>query len=179
MQNHSSSTAEQRPLVLYVDDEALARKYFAKMIEEFADVVTAGTTAEARGVLAEKGDRIALCVSDERMPGESGVPFLAEMREKYPHVCRILTSAYADIENLQRAINHAAVFRFIPKPWNHEQLTEVIREALKKQAECSSSAEVSAGPAPEAFDALEQVEAALKALEESASQLMSHSMPKG
>jgi two-component system probable response regulator PhcQ len=81
-------------------------------------------------ILASDGDHISVVVSDERMPRESGVSFLTNVRKSWPSTVRILTSAYADIENLQQAINGAGVYRFVPKPWDFDELCRTMQEAL-------------------------------------------------
>ena len=81
-------------------------------------------------MLASGGDTISVVVSDERMPHDSGVSFLTNVRKSWPSTVRILTSAYADIENLQQAINGAAIYRFVPKPWDFDELCSAMQEAL-------------------------------------------------
>jgi two-component system, probable response regulator PhcQ len=123
-------TAKSAPIVLYVDDEPLSQKYFASAIAPFAEVLTASDPIAARKILAERQMDISVVVSDERMPLETGVPFLTDVRKSWPGVRRVLTSAYADLDNLQQAINDAAICQFVPKPWDIEQLCSAVREAL-------------------------------------------------
>lgn len=123
-------TPKSTPIVLYVDDEPLSLKYFASAISPFAEVMTASDPIAARKILAEHPNVISVVVSDERMPLETGVPFLTDVRKSWPDVRRVLTSAYADIDNLQHAINDAAICQFVPKPWNLDQLCAAVRVAL-------------------------------------------------
>lgn len=122
------------PTVLYVDDEPLSQKYFASAIAPFASVITASNAIEARKILEANPSTISVVVSDERMPIETGVPFLADVRKSWPGVRRVLTSAYADLENLRLAINDAAICQFVPKPWDTDQLCAAVREALTMPA---------------------------------------------
>lgn len=124
------SSAQKAPMVLYVDDEPIALKYFKASIGGMAEVVTAANPREAYDVLDTRGGEIAVVVSDERMPVERGVDFLRSVKDRWPSTRRVLTSAFADVENLQRAINDAAIFRFIPKPWDADQLNSVMACAL-------------------------------------------------
>lgn len=71
-----------------------------------------------------------LVISDQRMPGMSGVDFLNTMREVAPATVRLMLSASTDFDTALAAINEAQVFRFIAKPWRPEELQENIREAL-------------------------------------------------
>ena len=96
------------------------------------DAAGADTTEAALKILESEGDAISVVVSDERMPRDSGVSFLSDVRKSWPSTVRILTSAYANID-LQQAINGAAIHRFVPKPWNLDELCEAMREALQAE----------------------------------------------
>jgi two-component system probable response regulator PhcQ len=125
-----ADAATTRPTILFVDDEPLSRKYFKASIGQYANVLTAGTAGAALEIMASEGEAISVVVSDERMPHESGVSFLANVRKSWPSAVRILTSAYANIDNLQEAINGAAIYRFVPKPWDLNELCSAMQEAL-------------------------------------------------
>jgi two-component system probable response regulator PhcQ len=86
-------------------------------------------------------------VSDERMPRESGVSFLSEVRKSWPSTVRVLTSAYANIDNLQHAINDAAIYRFVPKPWNIDELCTAMQDALHVERSAAAVSEPVLGPA--------------------------------
>ena len=62
-----------RPAVLYVDDEEQALKYFPKVLAKGFEVLTANSAASAITVLEAHGERIGVLVSDQRMPGRTGV----------------------------------------------------------------------------------------------------------
>ena len=126
--------------ILFVDDEPLSLKYFKASVGKYANVVTANTPEAALKILEAEGDAISVVVSDERMPRDSGVSFLSNVRKSWPSTVRILTSAYANID-LQQAINGAAIHRFVPKPWDLDELCSAMQEAL--QAEALSSDTVS------------------------------------
>jgi len=126
----SEQTAVARRTILFVDDEPLSQKYFKASVGRYANVLTASNPDAALKMLADSGDTISVVVSDERMPHDSGVSFLTNVRKSWPSTVRILTSAYADIENLQQAINGAAIYRFVPKPWDFDELCSAMQEAL-------------------------------------------------
>jgi len=115
--------------ILFVDDEPLSLKYFKASVGRYANVVTADTPEAALKILESEGDAISVVVSDERMPRDSGVSFLSNVRKSWPQAVRILTSAYANID-LQQAINGAAIHRFLPKPWDLDELCAAMQEAL-------------------------------------------------
>jgi two-component system probable response regulator PhcQ len=130
MASTSQQAALARRTILFVDDEPLSQKYFKASVGQYANVLTASTPDAALKILTSGGDPISVVVSDERMPHESGVSFLTNVRKSFPSTVRILTSAYADIENLQQAINGAAIYRFVPKPWDFDELCSAMQEAL-------------------------------------------------
>src|SRR5450830_589833 len=86
------------PTILYVDDEANALKYFQRAIAPLAHVLTATSVEEGKRILDEQGGRIAVLVSDQRMPGAYGNALLSYAWDRYPHIVRILTTAYSELE---------------------------------------------------------------------------------
>lgn len=134
MSAQTETVAARHPggTILFVDDEPLSLKYFKASVGKYAKVVTADTTEAALKILESEGDAISVVVSDERMPRDSGVSFLSDVRKSWPSTVRILTSAYANID-LQQAINGAAIHRFVPKPWNLDELCEAMKEALQAE----------------------------------------------
>lgn len=130
--------------ILFVDDEPLSLKYFKASVGKYANVVTADTPEAALKILESEGAAISVVVSDERMPRDSGVSFLSDVRKTWPSTVRILTSAYANID-LQQAINAAAIHRFVPKPWDLDELCSAMQEALQGDAAGSDTVAPSFG----------------------------------
>ncbi len=133
--------------ILFVDDEPLSLKYFKNSVGKYANVVTASSPEAAMQILATSGNDISVVVSDERMPRDSGVSFLSEVRKSWPSTVRILTSAYADSDNLQQAINDAAIYRFVPKPWDLDELCAAMEDALHAERSAAALTEPVLGPA--------------------------------
>jgi DNA-binding NtrC family response regulator len=111
--------------ILLVDDEphvtdALSR-HFTK--RQFL-IRKATSAAEAYRILEHH--RVDVVVSDERMPGESGTEFLANVRSRYPNTIRIILSGQASLEAAVRAINEGEVYRFFLKPCNPTDLVFTI-----------------------------------------------------
>ncbi len=118
--------------ILFVDDEvnilrSLQRLFFD---EEDYEVHTAESGAEALDMLEKEGLRPAVIVSDQRMPGMSGSEFLSEVRRRLPEAMRIILTGYADINAAVEAINVGAVYRYIMKPWDDDELKLAIRDAV-------------------------------------------------
>lgn len=77
-----------------------------------------------------KHEPVDLILSDYRMPEMDGTTFLVATRESQPDASRLILSGYADLNGLQRAINEAAIDRFISKPWNDYELMATIAQSL-------------------------------------------------
>src|SRR4051812_8423308 len=120
-----------RPAVLYVDDEEQALKYFPKVLAKGFDVLTANSAAAGIAVLEAQGDRIGVLVSDQRMPGRTGVDLLTEVRRRWPGIVRILLTAYADLESAIAAVNAGAIHKYLNKPVEIEPMRQTLTEALE------------------------------------------------
>ena len=91
--------------ILCVDDEeniltALERTFLE---EEDYEILTANSGEEGLKLL--EGNQVDLIISDQRMPGMSGVEFLKKARELYPDTIRIALSGFADFDTITKAIN--------------------------------------------------------------------------
>ena len=117
--------------ILYVDDEAMALKYFERLVSPLAPVITALSVAQGKEVLEQRGAEIAVLVSDQRMPGAYGNELLRYARERHPGVVRMLTTAYSELGEAIEAINSGEIYRYITKPWDLESLHADLRNALE------------------------------------------------
>ena len=117
--------------VLFVDDESQALKYLPRALAHVCPIKTAGSVREAIGIL-DGSDRIAVIITDQMMPEERGTKLLAHARDNYPHIVRILTTAYADLSSAIESINSGEIFRFVEKPWDLAMLEAIVREALER-----------------------------------------------
>jgi two-component system, probable response regulator PhcQ len=117
--------------ILYVDDEAIALKYFERLVGPLAPVLTANSVEEGRAMLGVRGSEIAVLVCDQRMPGERGNELLRHARQHYPHIVRMLTTAYSEIGEAIDAINTGEIYRYIAKPWELEALRSDLKNALE------------------------------------------------
>lgn len=149
MISNSEAVSEKKATILFVDDEPLSLKYFQASVGKYANVRTASSADAAMEILESEGGAISVVVSDERMPRDSGVSFLSDVRKSWPSTVRVLTSAYANIDNLQHAINDAAIYRFVPKPWNLDELCAAMQDALLVERSAASLAEPVLGPSSE------------------------------
>jgi thioredoxin reductase (NADPH) len=83
--------------------------------------------------LTTRQEPVALILSDQRMPGMTGVEFLERARALYPEARRVLLTAYADTEAAIRAINTARIHYYLNKPWDppEEKLYPVLTDLLE------------------------------------------------
>ncbi len=117
--------------ILYVDDEAMALKYFERLVSPLAPVITATSVEEGREMLRLHGAEIGVLVSDQRMPGERGNELLSYAREHHPGIVRMLTTAYSELGEAIEAINSGEIYRYISKPWALESLRADLKNALE------------------------------------------------
>ncbi|WP_143307121.1 response regulator [Chitinophaga vietnamensis] len=128
-----------QPIILCVDDDpqvlrAIVRDLRNKYREHYRIISTA-SVKEAESSLLElknKGETIALFLSDQRMPEMDGVSFLERARKYYPEAKRVLLTAYSDTEAAIRAINTVQLDYYLVKPWDppEEKLYPIIDELL-------------------------------------------------
>ncbi|KWR75647.1 response regulator [Cupriavidus sp. IDO] len=126
-----NATQAPPPAILFVDDEATAVKYFQRAIGALAPVVTGGSVEEGKALLDAHADSLAVLVSDQRMPGEYGNELLRYARERYPHIVRILTTAYSELDQTVDAVNQGQIHRYIKKPWDITALRMELKQALE------------------------------------------------
>ncbi|MBX3248449.1 MAG: response regulator [Myxococcales bacterium] len=121
-------STDERPLVLYVDDEAPNRLTFSYLFEDDLRVVTLGSGEEALAQLDEL--QPALLVADQRMPGMSGSELCGHVRERRPDTIRVILTAYADLDAAVAAINRGAVHAYLQKPYADDALRARLNDAL-------------------------------------------------
>ena len=117
--------------VLYVDDEEMALKYFARAFDNRFPILTAVNAVDGYRLLEENRERIGLVITDQRMPGEKGVQFLERARQLHPRAIRILTTAYSDLHVAIEAVNSGAIYKYVTKPWDIPQLEVTLRRAAE------------------------------------------------
>ena len=123
--------SQGRYRILLVDDEpnvvASLRRVFRN---ENYDVLSALSGEEALGILDEMP--IQVVISDFRMPGMHGGDLLRRVREKHPECIRMLLTGYGDTETVMGAIQDGAVYKFMLKPWNDDDLRVTVALALEQ-----------------------------------------------
>jgi response regulator RpfG family c-di-GMP phosphodiesterase len=116
------------PAVLVVDDEVRILSALRRSLRrEGYEILTAETVEEALRVLDERP--VALILSDHKMPGMSGVQFLAEAARRCPEAVRMLITGWTE-EIPREQLEELGVCALITKPWDDEKLKATLRRAL-------------------------------------------------
>lgn len=115
--------------VLYVDDEVHNLQSFKATFRRTFDVFIAESGAEGLKVFQEND--IDIILTDQRMPGMTGIELLVEIRKINPEPMRILLTGYSDINAVIDAINKGQVYRYLNKPWQEEELKNTIESAFE------------------------------------------------
>lgn len=115
--------------ILVVDDEAANLRLLERLFRGQYQVVSALSGAEALELLSLHD--VALILSDQRMPGMTGIEFLIRAAEIRPQVVRIILTGYTDVNALVEAINSGVVYKYVTKPWVNEDLLQTVQRALQ------------------------------------------------
>jgi len=127
----TGASAEQGFTLLFVDDEENVLNALRRIfLEENYTILTATSGQRALDILAQQP--VQLIISDHRMPGMSGAELLKTVREKYHDTIRIMLTGYADVNSIMGAVKEGAVYKFITKPWNDEDLRLTVSLALQQ-----------------------------------------------
>jgi two-component system probable response regulator PhcQ len=121
----------QNCAILYVDDEEMSLKYFARAFGSKFRILSAANASEGYRLLEQHRHEIGLLMTDQRMPGEKGVQFLERARQLHPRAIRILTTAYSDLDVAIEAVNSGAIYKYVTKPWDIPQLQVTLQRALE------------------------------------------------
>ncbi len=120
----------EKRTVLFVDDEekilnSLKRSFRGEPYE----TIFANSAKETLDLLARK--EVHVLVTDMRMPEMGGLELLKIVKDKRPHIIRMVLSGYTDVDTLLESINQGEIYRFITKPWKSDALLKIIiRQAI-------------------------------------------------
>ena len=129
---HLFDRAPKERTLLLVDDEENIIASLKRLLRRGGyRIVTANSAAEGLQRLAET--EVDVIVSDQRMPGMTGVEFLRRAKDLYPDTVRIVLSGYTELQSITDAINEGAIYKFLTKPWEDELLRANIEEAFRQK----------------------------------------------
>lgn len=113
--------------ILLVDDEPEILFSLKGLLRREFDLYTAESGQQALEILRQH--RIHVIMTDQRMPEMTGVELMGRVKTEYPDAVRMIFTGYADIKAVVEAINTGGLFRYITKPWDPDELIELLREA--------------------------------------------------
>ncbi|HEB91610.1 MAG TPA: response regulator, partial [Deltaproteobacteria bacterium] len=123
----------ERPRILIVDDEEAILETMTFTFMDLYDVLTTSDPKEALSIL-EENDPVAVVITDQRMPGMTGVELLKQVYERHPETVRIILTGFADTDATIQAINDGHIYGYINKPWEPDELKTIVRHAVELHA---------------------------------------------
>lgn len=121
--------SRERTLLLVDDEENILASLRRLLRRDGYHIITANSGAQGLQRLAE--NKVDVILSDQRMPGMTGVEFLRRAKELYPQTVRMSLSGYTELQSITDAINEGAVYKFLTKPWDDERLRAHVHEAFR------------------------------------------------
>jgi len=122
--------AQRKRTLLLVDDEENILSALRRLLRRDGyEILTANGGQRGLELLAENA--VDVIVSDQRMPNMTGVEFLRRVKTIHPETVRIVLSGYTELQSITDAINEGAIYKFLTKPWDDEQLRSNIEEAFR------------------------------------------------
>lgn len=118
-----------RTLLLVDDEENILAALMRVLRREGYRILTANGGEAGLKLLAE--NPVDVIVSDQRMPGMTGVEFLRQAKLIYPDSVRIVLSGYTELQSITDAINEGAIYKFLTKPWDDSMIRANIAEAFR------------------------------------------------
>jgi len=117
--------------ILCVDDEPNVLSSLKRLfLDDDYTILTATSADEGLKVLEQ--EHIQLVISDFRMPSMNGVEFLRKVYTQWPDTVRMVLSGYADASAIVSAINEGHIYKFVPKPWNDDDLKVTVSNAIER-----------------------------------------------
>ena len=115
--------------ILYVDDEEPNLISFRYLFKKNFEIHLANSAEEGLDIL--KSEQIHIILTDQKMPGTSGVEFLKKIATIYPDPIKILLTGYADIGTVVEAINLGQIYRYMAKPFQPEEMLVTLKNAME------------------------------------------------
>ncbi|MEZ4332065.1 MAG: response regulator [Myxococcota bacterium] len=121
------------PRILIVDDEEAILETLSFTFMDDYDVLTTSDPSAALSIL-EANQPVAVIITDQRMPGMTGVELLRRVYERSPETVRIILTGFADTEATIEAINDGHIYGYVNKPWEPDELKAMVRRAAELHA---------------------------------------------
>lgn len=128
--------------ILAVDDEQNNLSLIRRTLHSDYNVLLAHSAKDALKILEEKGDEIALIVSDQKMPEMEGTELFKKVTEQHPDIVKILLTGHSNIDIIVDSINECHLFQYVLKPFEPEQLCMIVQSGIETYDITSSKAQV-------------------------------------
>jgi len=128
----SATNVNNEHTILIVDDEINNLQLLKRTLRGKYKILTASNGLEGLEMLKSNISDISLIVSDHKMPIMEGTKFLEEANSIAPDVIKILLTGFSDIEIITDAVNKCNLFQYILKPFNPDELQEIVRNGIDK-----------------------------------------------
>ncbi|MGP9801273.1 EAL domain-containing protein [Rheinheimera sp. NSM] len=122
------SVSNQQTILLVDDEENILSALKRVLRRDNYRVLTCTGAKQAFDILAL--NQVQVILSDQRMPGVSGTEFFSQVKDMYPDTIRIVLSGYTDLRSVTEAINKGAIYKFMTKPWQDDELRSEIKQAF-------------------------------------------------
>ncbi len=122
---------DERPLVVYVDDEAINVRVFEANFRSRFNLLTTTSPSGALEIVTARAAEIAVLLTDQRMPEMTGSELLERVRELAPDTHRMVITAYSDVQLVIDAVNRGQISRYFVKPWVKEDLAAALEDAVR------------------------------------------------
>ena len=127
----SLANGEQMQTLLLLDDEENILRALARVLRRDGYQILMATCAQDAFELLAKHD-VQVILSDQRMPEMSGTEFFSRVKDLYPNTIRIVLSGYTDLKSVTDAINQGAIYKFLTKPWDDDELRQNIAQSFRE-----------------------------------------------
>jgi FixJ family two-component response regulator len=117
--------------ILCVDDERNVLRSLERIFIDDDYLILTANSGEEGLELLSAAPQVQVVISDFRMPGMNGVEFLKQVFMRHPDTIRIVLSGFPDMAAVVAAINEGKIYKFIPKPWNDDDLRMTVAKALE------------------------------------------------
>ncbi|GAA5504993.1 response regulator [Novipirellula caenicola] len=116
--------------ILIVDDEPDVLFSLTGLLRRDFTVYTATSGSEALQIMEEHP--VHVIMTDQRMPSMTGSELMQKVRNTHPEAVRIIFTGYADTRAVVDAINQGELYRYITKPWDPDDLLDMLKEAAER-----------------------------------------------
>lgn len=128
----SNSLSLAQPHILLVDDEPAVTSALERELEDF-DYTLTSVDRGSKAIEILERETVDLVISDMRMPEMSGSELLERIADRWPDTGRILLTGFADLKSVTQAVNKGRIFYYIKKPWDREELAEVLSDFFEQK----------------------------------------------